>query len=283
MIMKTLVILGNGFDLDLGWKTSFKDFYEAKRQKFDQYNRLSYIAAMINGEYWYNLEGYLRKCLVDVKEDKVSELNLFWQMCSNFFWEYLKENINSFVTNRNSCAFSFLESISNSVIFTFNYTNPFEREGFIEPEIHYVHGELNRAYPGTQLQLGVDKRVMDDNNLTKDGKLEVMVKSRNSSVTDNLLQGLKEAETIVFYGHSLSITDSDYFGLFFQYLIEGNFVPKNIYFVIYDRKGLQQLKENMKVYGIDFDKLLFSKNTISVVYTCEGNNSEKFQALLKCI
>ena len=51
----------------------------------------------------------------------------------------------------------------------------------------------------------------------------------------------------------------------------------------YDRKGLQQLKENMKVYGIDFDKLLFSKNTISVVYTCEGNNSEKFQALLKCI
>ena len=97
MIMKTLVILGNGFDLDLGWKTSFKDFYEAKRQKFDQYNRLSYIAAMINGEYWYNLEGYLRKCLVDVKEDKVSELNLFWQMCSNFFWEYLKENINRFL------------------------------------------------------------------------------------------------------------------------------------------------------------------------------------------
>ena len=281
--MKTLLVLGNGFDLDLRWKTSFNDFYVAKRQKFDLYNGLSYIADMVSGEYWYNLEGYLRKCLVDVKEDKVSELNLFWQMCSNFFWEYLKENINSFVTNRNSCAFSFLESISNSVIFTFNYTNPFEREGFIEPEIHYVHGELNRAYPGTQLQLGVDKRVMDDNDLTKDGKLEVMVKSRNSSETDNLLQGLKEAETIVFYGHSLSITDSDYFGLFFQYLIEGNFAPKNIYFVIYDRKGLQQLKENMKVYGIDFDKLLFSKNTISVVYTCEGNNSEKFQALLKCI
>lgn len=30
--MKTLVILGNGFDLDLGWKTSFKDFYGAKRK-----------------------------------------------------------------------------------------------------------------------------------------------------------------------------------------------------------------------------------------------------------
>ena len=43
-IMKTLLVLGNGFDLDLGWKTSFNDFYVAKRQKFDLYNGLSYIA-----------------------------------------------------------------------------------------------------------------------------------------------------------------------------------------------------------------------------------------------
>lgn len=28
--MKTLLVLGNGFDLDLGWKTSFNDFYVAK-------------------------------------------------------------------------------------------------------------------------------------------------------------------------------------------------------------------------------------------------------------
>lgn len=281
--MKTLVILGNGFDLDLGWKTSFNDFYVAKRQTFDLYNGLSYIADMAQGQYWYNLEGYLRKCLLEVKEENIEALNIFWQICSDFFLDYLVKHISCFKTDKNSCAFSFLKSVSNSVIFTFNYTNPFEREGFDEPEIHFVHGTLKGAYHGSQLQLGVDKRVMDENNLTKDGKLEVMVKSRNSSETDNLLQELKEAETIVFYGHSLSITDSDYFGLFFKSLIEDKYAPKKIFIVIYDRKGLQQLKDNMKVYGIDFDELLFSKNTISVVYTCEGNNSDNFQALLKCI
>jgi len=281
--MKTLVVLGNGFDLDLGWKTSFKDFYEAKRQQFDLYNGLSYIVDMVREEYWYNLEGYLRNCLVDVKEESIEKLNMFWQICSNFFLDYLVKHIDGFATDKKSCAFSFLKSLSNSVIFTFNYTNPFEKEGVAVPEIHFVHGALKGAYHGSQLLLGVDKGVQDENNLTKNDKLEVMVKSRNSSEKDNLLQELKKAETIVFYGHSLSITDSDYFGQFFKCLIAGNFSPKNIYFVIYDRKGLQQLKDNMKVYGVDFENLRFSKNTINIVYTCEGNKGKNFQALLECV
>ena len=55
--MQTLIILGNGFDLDLGWKTSYKDFFRAKQDSFYRYNNLSYIKQMIEGECWYNLEG----------------------------------------------------------------------------------------------------------------------------------------------------------------------------------------------------------------------------------
>lgn len=61
--MQTLIILGNGFDLDLGWKTSYKDFFQAKQDSFYLYNNLSYIKQMIEGECWYNLEGYLRQCV----------------------------------------------------------------------------------------------------------------------------------------------------------------------------------------------------------------------------
>lgn len=31
----TLIVLGNGFDLDLGWKTSYADFYQAKNTYFN--------------------------------------------------------------------------------------------------------------------------------------------------------------------------------------------------------------------------------------------------------
>lgn len=39
--MKTLVIIGNGFDLDLGWETSFRDFFQAKHDSF--YNIIDYL------------------------------------------------------------------------------------------------------------------------------------------------------------------------------------------------------------------------------------------------
>lgn len=40
---KTLIILGNGFDLDLGWNTSYSDFYKAYQHKFISLNRMSFI------------------------------------------------------------------------------------------------------------------------------------------------------------------------------------------------------------------------------------------------
>ncbi len=46
--MKTLIILGNGFDLDLGWKTSYNDFFQAKQNSFFQFNNPLYIKQMID-------------------------------------------------------------------------------------------------------------------------------------------------------------------------------------------------------------------------------------------
>ena len=46
--MQTLIILGNGFDLDLGWKTSYKDFFRAKQDSFYRYNNLSSLVSRKN-------------------------------------------------------------------------------------------------------------------------------------------------------------------------------------------------------------------------------------------
>ena len=94
--MQTLIILGNGFDLDLGWKTSYKDFFQAEQDSFYQYNNLSYIKQMIEGECWYNLEGYLRQCVLNVGQTEVKLLNDFWQICSNLMLDYFSKNISKF-------------------------------------------------------------------------------------------------------------------------------------------------------------------------------------------
>ena len=56
---ETLIILGNGFDLDLGWKTSYAEFYQAKKARFAEFNGMRYIQDMVQGEHWHDLEGYI--------------------------------------------------------------------------------------------------------------------------------------------------------------------------------------------------------------------------------
>lgn len=204
--MQTLIILGNGFDLDLGWKTSYKDFFRAKQDSFYRYNNLSYIKQMIEGECWYNLEGYLRQCVLSVEQTEVKQLNDFWQICSNFMLDYFSKNISEFKTNHNSCAYRLMTTLNDSVVYTFNYTNPFVKEGIKEPEIHFIHGKLEGSFNGTQMKLGVDMGVVQENGLSKDYYLKPLLKSDANTEKDGLLCQLKESHNIIIYGHSLSIT-----------------------------------------------------------------------------
>ena len=111
---KTLIILGNGFDLDLGWKTSYSDFYEAKQTLFQTINRLSYVQKMIIEGHWYNLEGYLRDCMREITKEKVEDLNIFWYLCKEHISDYLSknENMDIYTTNTESCAYRLLGKVA---------------------------------------------------------------------------------------------------------------------------------------------------------------------------
>lgn len=284
-VMQTLVILGNGFDLDLGWKTSFNDFYQTKKDKFSEYSGSSYIANMVEGEYWYNLEGYLRRCVLTVNRENIEHLNMVWQICSNFLLDYFANHryIKNFVTKQDSCAFKFLREVKKSVVYTFNYTNPFKKENVQEPEIHFVHGKVEGSFNGTQMKLGVDEAVMDINPLANEDNLQPLIKCHENVEKDNLLCQLKVSDNIVFYGHSLSITDSDYFKRFFLNLINGKVKHKTLFFVVYNTKGLQQLKNNLKEYGVIFDELELSDNIVNIVFTSKGQMDGAFKKLLDVI
>lgn len=278
--MQTLIILGNGFDLDLGWKTSYKDFFQAKQDSFYQLNDLSYIKQMIDGECWYNLEGYLRQCVLSMEQTEVKQLNDFWQICSNFMLDYFIKNLSEFKTNYNSCAYHLMAALNDSIVYTFNYTNPFVKEGITVPEIHFIHGKLEGSINGTQMKLGVDIGVVKQNELSKGSYLKPLLKS---DANIEILCQLKKSHNIIIYGHSLSITDSDYFKLLFEYITSNRFTSKSLYFVVYDANGLQMIKNNMEEYGISFDEIQFSQNEINIVYTSKGIEDNSFKKMLEVV
>lgn len=293
---ETLIILGNGFDLDLGWKTSYKDFYRAKENKFKEYDRMKYIHEMVKEENWYDLEGYIRKCLIEMPKERAEELNWFWRMCRNLMFEYLKPgekiytNIREeevFNTNKESCAYKVLTKITNkSSIVTFNYTDPFIQNGIPNKTTEYihVHGNIINTILCSDLILGADKSVMDENNIINNEKQTLpIIKSYENKYLDKVFSLLKTHKNIVFYGHSLGQTDADYFKPYFKNIISGNIIEQNIYFVTKNNKGLQQMKNNLNKYQIKYDDIFFSKSNVVSVYTEEGINSEGFQSLLKLI
>lgn len=68
--MKHIYVIGNGFDIDLGWRTSYKDFYNSKiecwRRSYFKDDELMYYVMEHAGENWYDLE----KTLYDYCLDK---------------------------------------------------------------------------------------------------------------------------------------------------------------------------------------------------------------------
>lgn len=58
---KKVLILGNGFDLDLGWKTSFQEFvksdYWPLKDKQPNSPMADHIANRIQVERWYDVMG----------------------------------------------------------------------------------------------------------------------------------------------------------------------------------------------------------------------------------
>ena len=282
----TLVMLGNGFDLDLGWKTSYSDFYNNKKNAFDRFNGMSFIQRMIVGKHWCNLEGYIRECILTSSKEEANVINSFWQICRDYIYDYLNNSHNEelvYTTKQDGCAYAFLHKLHDSSIISFNYTDPFTKNGLEYKKISHVHGSLkdNNAY---RIKIGVDSSVKEICQFSNEVDIRCIIKSNNNSKIETFFTEIKKSRNIIIYGHSLGITDSDYFKPFFKSLIEGRLQDKNIYIVTYDENSLQDIRDNMLGYEIDFSDLLLAPNiSVKIIFTAKGNNHIDFRTMIDSV
>ncbi len=142
------LILGNGFDIGLGYKTRYKDFYESgffpSKESYPQSAMCLFLhtQALVKGDTWGGIEASLEEySKLDAKEHTYEQDVLFYQCLCSSFRLYLhrvlygsplngvcSQSLN--VPNIESCASSFIQecvlfdrAISQTV--SFNYT-PFE-------------------------------------------------------------------------------------------------------------------------------------------------------------
>lgn len=208
-----IIIIGNGFDLNLGLKTSYKNFLESDNFKalIEENNSFAkYLKHKNNLNNWVDIEQEIPEYSMAMSVvDADYNVEADFIALKRALTYYLKEAQNGGISHE-SKAFEMIrqEIATADKIFNFNYTNSVFRVAEIlgiddikDKHVH-VHGSIENS----DIIFGVedDAKVQPDHYFFK--------KSRNRNFgKSNIAKHLEPETDLVLFGHSLGITDNSYF------------------------------------------------------------------------
>ena len=293
----TLLIIGNGFDLDLGLNTRYSDFANSKFWPFR--NRICGMGGYLNrhkkADKWFDLEDsmakYCSKPYLTIlpqplrtqieRNDKIDDDTLVNRL-SDYLSSELDRVLNGELFSKDSVAASLLKSICTTIvpgtIYTFNYTDLKTIASALGSDVevgcnpHYVHGRL------------IDHSIIIGFNERPEIKeaYKYCVKShRVKYSTTTLFNSLENYDSIIFFGLSFGDIDSVYFSDFFNKIVNGNLFDKYIRIVTKDDKSRQSIFSNLKrMTGSDFS--LYKESDFAIL-TSDGTMESAINDLLEHI
>lgn len=155
-----LAIIGNGFDLNHGYRTDYQTF--AVNTEHPSLERFKSYCDTQQIQTWYSFEENIRilserfflksmseYCDFDDNRKEVQELTEVFEDIHILLREYLSSEIGAKPFEKNPCIERYLNA--DSVVINFNYTDTAER---YTPHVRYVHGSLKE----NDILLGYDFR-----------------------------------------------------------------------------------------------------------------------------
>lgn len=296
--MKTVVVIGNGFDIDLGWRTSYKDFCVSQKKQWDMIRTdeddlFQYVIKNV-GENWYDLERTIYNyCIAKSKEIPSEEImRKDLQDYKNF-----KNQLVGFVKQRSteqvkkkSYAYHLLkffieqrfpQSLYNdmdSEWFSFNYT-PLDKVAMqIYPNVVFNYTAIHGTLENNNCIFGFH----DDNKIK--GKYRLIQKSLDDKYKPHVIYPtLNEANRLIFFGLSMGFIDAVYFKDIFVQIskpnISDNRKPKEIIFITRDEGSMRDIKMNLQDIGINMQSLM-TNNNVNFILTSEGFEENKIRNML---
>lgn len=305
MNTETVIVIGNGFDLDLGWDTSYKSFYEKhdgwKMHRRDEDDLFQYVIKQVPGN-WFDFERTLHEYALhraqnpfpkdntDKIDRDIQDYNTFKTQLMDFISESSKEPI-----KMDSHAYRLLEAYVEAKktktsdkffpikLFSYNYTPLLNVIHQIDSSVKVgyipVHGmvEKRNIIFGFHDDLGIPKeyrplqKSMDENYMSSDVVRESL-----------------QAKTIIFFGLSLGYIDGVYFKNLFEQisnLSNPQMINKRVVFITKDTQSENNIKNNLLDAKINL-QLLYNSNCVNFIYTDESQKNKTetiFEGLLNSI
>lgn len=261
-----ILVIGNGFDLDIGLKSSYSDFWKCelwtneKKKCLEKYFITSIERYRITHN-WFDLETAIREGAAAMNNRLRADFNnenyqQSFLLLKSSLKQYISNEQDVFRPKSDSVAEKVLKSVEENGafkrIYTFNYTDLTvisNRLGVMDiPYTEHVHGSLKH---NDDIILGIETEEFK----TIPKQLTFLVKSNSPYYKyNNLLSDLIEADEVVFFGHSINGMDFPYFKGFFSklMLLEDKELEKRcITIITYDSSSSLQIKDNLRNNGID--------------------------------
>lgn len=290
------IIIGNGFDLDIGLPSRYSDFIRSKEwldvlnyYRFyfegDGYKDHSLIAQLQMASLesqWFDIEEEIHKFVIahrDCTDREIRDIKSEFDSIKRGLTVYLRR-VSSQLEHRadkRRLAYEFLfrmqECPLSKIEIIFNYTIP---DSFLEmPTYHeigkgfftYVHGSLRN----NDIVLGCDLQQGEEVNR----QLSFMYKYNMLKQANHVARNIMEAKEVIFFGHSVNEMDFGYFREYFKAASASPNPIRHLTFITYDDQSERSIKDNMRNQGISVTDLYNNLWTFSFIHTRSLYNGNK--------
>ena len=226
-----IIILGNGFDLDLGLKTSYSDFAKSEfwqdlmadnNHSTNDQRLLGFLKSKYDVEKWIDIEAALLEYALDKTEnhrisnaeDDREDYKQLCQALKQYLIEQQKNYVPSPISVARGLMWSFKSMTNASKLYSFNYTQldvlGQKLNISLGCDAVHIHGSLMDE---GNLILGIDT------NKTIDERYSFLYKTQNRQYRHTeILKDLRDKDEYIFFGHSLNGMDYSYFSSLFGQL-----------------------------------------------------------------
>ena len=287
------IIIGNGFDIDLGLPSKYSQFIEGDEWKKivniilffpdSEYRKHSLIyhlyKAANKDSHWFNIEEEIKQFIHEhpnCLQDEVDGIKMEFDILQKALKEYLIRVSSKCKMDIEKYPYIFINKLANCmkkiVVFNFNYTKPINflptqdySPRFLQNQIS-IHGNLDND----RILLGCN----EEDNEYYNSCLSFMYKQNMLNKTNNITQCLLDAKDVVFYGHSINDMDFCYFKDFFNYVSTENKNNKNITIITLNEDSERTIRDNINNQGISVSNLFDKPNLFEFIHTQRLNDKE---------
>ena len=251
--MNVTFIIGNGFDLNLGLETSYKDFYTWLEGIPSDNILQQYIQN--NYEYWSDLEEGIGQITEEISPENFAAFMEHKEDLEMLLSAYLLEQQNSFsfprtaefaeefiehivnfqekilegrnsnfrdaLTNTSENHFSFITLNYTTVLdeiiaFVNDYLNKQQRPSPFSPTVYHMHGHIDNIYLGVANSSQIANAYLRDR-----GKYLIkpfLIERFNNEVYNKIKTLIQTSDYICIYGSSFGATDQTWWSLIIRWL-----------------------------------------------------------------